>query len=144
MSTSNLPKNDYPIAADDAERINRLKKYQVLNNNEEPAFARLTELAKLFFNMPIITITFMDEDTQYLKSGHGLGGVCTTTRKVAICNYTILSDEVFVVAMRGVIVGVIEARVALRINLSCLIQCCFLVMDNVVPLEEGQVDSPLT
>ena len=97
MSTSNLPKNDYPIAADDAERINRLKKYQVMNNNEEPAFARLTELAKLFFNMPIVTITFMDEDTQYLKSGHGLGGVCTTTREVAICNYTVLSDEVFVV-----------------------------------------------
>src|SRR5690606_3557237 len=97
LSTSNLPKNDYPIAADDAERINRLKKYQVMNNNEEPAFARLTELAKLFFNMPIVTITFMDEDTQYLKSGHGLGGVCTTTREVAICNYTVLSDEVFVV-----------------------------------------------
>ena len=97
MSTSNLPKNGYPIAADEVERINKLKKYQVLNNNEEPAFARLTALAKLFFNMPIVTITFMDEETQYLKSVHGLGGVCTTTRKVAICNYTVLSDEVFVV-----------------------------------------------
>ena len=97
MSTSNLPKNGYPIAADEVERINKLKKYQVLNNNEEPAFARLTALAKLFFNMPIVTITFMDEETQYLKSVHGLGGICTTTRKVAICNYTVLSDEVFVV-----------------------------------------------
>ena len=97
MSTSNLPKNGYPIAADEVERINKLKKYQVLNNNEEPAFARLTALAKLFFNMPIVTITFMDEETQYLKSVHGLGGICTTTRKVAICNYTVLSDKVFVV-----------------------------------------------
>lgn len=69
----------------------------MLNNNEEPSFARLTELAKLFFNMPVVTITFMDEETQYLKSVHGLGGVCTTTRKVAICNYTVLSDNVFVV-----------------------------------------------
>ena len=97
MSTFNLPKNGYPIAADEVERINKLKKYQVLNNNEEPAFARLTALAKLFFNMPIVTITFMDEETQYLKSVHGLGGICTTTRKVAICNYTVLSNEVFVV-----------------------------------------------
>ena len=97
MSTSNLPEIGYPIATDEVERINKLKKYQVLNNNEEPAFARLTALAKLFFNMPIVTITFMDEDTQYLKSVHGLGGVCTTTRKVAICNYTVLSNEVFVV-----------------------------------------------
>lgn len=98
MSTSNLPKTGYryPIAADEAERINKLKKYQVLNNNEEPAFARLTELAKLFFNMPVVAITFMDEETQYLKSVHGLGGACTTSRKVAICNYTVLSDDVLV------------------------------------------------
>ena len=97
MSISNLLENSYPIAIDEVERINKLKKYQVLNNNEEPSFARLTELVKLFFNMPVVTITFMDENTQYLKSVHGLGGVCTTTRKVAICNYTVLSNNVFVV-----------------------------------------------
>ena len=99
MSTSNLPQSSYryPIAADDAERINRLKKYAVLNTHEEPAFARLTELAKLFFDMPIVAITFIDEDTQYLKSGHGLDGMCTTPREVAICNFTLTSDEVLVV-----------------------------------------------
>ena len=98
MSTSNSPEIGYryPVAVEDAERISKLKKYQVLNNNEEPAFARLTELAKLFFNMPVVAITFMDEETQYLKSVHGLDGICTTSRKVAICNYTVLSDEVLV------------------------------------------------
>ena len=98
MSTSNSPEISYryPVAAEDAERISKLRKYQVLNNNEEPAFARLTELAKLFFNMPVVAITFMDEETQYLKSVHGLDGICTTSRKVAICNYTVLSDEVLV------------------------------------------------
>ena len=98
LSISNLEELGYPIAEDEVERINKLKKYQVLNTNEESSFARLTELARLFFNMPVVTITFMDEETQYLKSVHGLGGVCTTTRKVAICNYTVLSDKVFVVA----------------------------------------------
>ena len=98
MSTSNSSEIGYryPVAAVDAERISKLRKYQVLNNNEEPAFARLTELAKLFFNMPVVAITFMDEETQYLKSLHGLDGICTTSRKVAICNYTVLSDEVLV------------------------------------------------
>ena len=98
MSTSNSPEIGYryPVAAEDAERISKLRKYQVLNNNEEPAFARLTELAKLFFNMPVVAITFMDEETQYLKSLLGLDGICTTSRKVAICNYTVLSDEVLV------------------------------------------------
>jgi len=98
LSTSNSSEIGYryPVAAEDAERISKLKKYQVLNNNEEPAFARLTELAKLFFNMPVVAITFMDEETQYLKSLLGLDGICTTSRKVAICNYTVLSDEVLV------------------------------------------------
>ena len=98
MSISNVADLDYPIAEDDAERINRLKKYQVFNTNEESSFARLTELAKLFFNVPMVAITFIDEETQYLKSGHGLDGVCSTTRNVAICNYTILSDSIFVVS----------------------------------------------
>lgn len=98
MSTSNSPEIGYryPVAVEDAERISKLKKYQVLNNNEEPAFARLTELAKLFFNIPVVAITFMDEETQYLKSLLGLDGICTMSRKVAICNYTVLSDEVLV------------------------------------------------
>lgn len=98
MSISNSPKCSYPVAVDEAERITKLKKYQVLNDNDEPAFKRLIDLAKLFFDMPIVAITFMDEETQYLKSAHGLGDVCRTTREVAICNYTVLSNDVFVVA----------------------------------------------
>lgn len=87
----------YPVANNEAERIAKLHEYQVLNNNDDPAFERLTELVKLFFDMPMVTITFMDENTQYLKSPHGLGDTCTTTREAAICNYTVLSDDVFMV-----------------------------------------------
>ncbi|WP_435949469.1 ATP-binding protein [Psychrobacter sp. DM8] len=89
---------NYPIAIDEADRIDKLHKYQLLNNDYDPAFARLTELVKLFFDVPIVTITFMDERTQYLRSPHGMEGACSTTREVAICNYTVLSNDVFVVA----------------------------------------------
>lgn len=88
---------EYPLAVDEKYRIAKLHEYKVLNNDHEPAFARLTDLVKLFFDMPIVTITFMDEDTQYLRAVHGLGSVCTTTREVAICNYTVLSNKVFIV-----------------------------------------------
>ena len=87
----------YPLAVDEKYRIAKLREYDVLNNDHDPAFARLTDLVKLFFNIPIVTITFMDEDTQYLRAVHGLGGICTTTREVAICNYTVLSNTVFVI-----------------------------------------------
>lgn len=98
---SNLSKQSYPVAADEIERIDKLKKYQVLNEDDEPAFERLVELAKLFFDMPIVTLTFMDEETQYLKPGckpdGEFGRICTTPRGIAFCNYTVLSDDVFMV-----------------------------------------------
>ncbi|WP_298971422.1 GAF domain-containing hybrid sensor histidine kinase/response regulator [uncultured Psychrobacter sp.] len=87
----------YPQAKDEKARIAKLQEYQVLNTNVEPTFERLSDVVKTFFDMPIVAITFMDEDTQYLKSPRGLGDTCTTTRGVAVCNYTVLSDEVFVV-----------------------------------------------
>ncbi|GAA0310315.1 GAF domain-containing hybrid sensor histidine kinase/response regulator [Psychrobacter aestuarii] len=87
----------YPIAADEKARIAKLREYKVLNSDVEPAFSRLTNMAKMFFGVPIVTISFMDEDTQYFKSPQGLGGMCTTSREVAICNYTVLSNDVFVV-----------------------------------------------
>jgi two-component system, sensor histidine kinase len=97
LSMFNSPTHSYPVAVDEEERINKLRKYRVLNNNDEPAFERLIALAKLFFDMPVVAISFMDEDTQYLKSALGLDGVCQTTREIAICNYTVLSNEVFIV-----------------------------------------------
>ncbi|HCN17129.1 GAF domain-containing hybrid sensor histidine kinase/response regulator [Psychrobacter namhaensis] len=97
LSMFNSPTHSYPVAVDEEERINKLRKYRVLNNNDEPAFERLIALAKLFFDTPVVAISFMDEDTQYLKSALGLDGVCQTTREIAICNYTVLSNEVFIV-----------------------------------------------
>ena len=97
----NSPKQSYPVAVDESERINKLKKYQVLNEDDEPAFDRLVALAKLFFDVPVVTITFMDEETQYLKPActfdNEPDSICTTSRDIAFCNYTILSDDVFIV-----------------------------------------------
>jgi len=93
----NALKHNYPVAVDEAERISKLRKYQVLNNNDEPAFKRLIDLVRMFFDMPMVTITFMDKDTQYLKEPYGLGNIYQTPREMAICNYTVLSSEVFIV-----------------------------------------------
>lgn len=101
MSISNSSKQSYPVAVDEIERINKLRKYQVLNEDEEPAFDRLVELVKLFFDVPVVTITFMDEETQYLKPACKFEtmseSVSTAPREMAFCNYTILSDDVLIV-----------------------------------------------
>ncbi|WP_350656140.1 ATP-binding protein [Psychrobacter sp. S1-30-MNA-CIBAN-0213] len=87
----------YPLALDEHLRVAKLHEYDVLNTCNEPAFSRLTELVKLFFDVPMVAITFMDEHVQYLKSPHGFGSLRTTKRGVSICNYTVLSDNVFIV-----------------------------------------------
>lgn len=92
-----LSNNTFPISINDSERIAKLREYQVLNTEKDPAFDRLNELVKSFFDVPMVTISFMDEDTQYLKSSIGLGGMTHCERDIAICNYTILSDEALVV-----------------------------------------------
>jgi len=101
LSISNSSKQSYPVAVDEIERINKLRKYQVLNEDEEPAFDRLVELVKLFFDVPVVTITFMDEETQYLKPACKFEtmseSVSTAPREMAFCNYTILSDDVLIV-----------------------------------------------
>ncbi|MGO2996740.1 MAG: ATP-binding protein [Moraxellaceae bacterium] len=101
MSISNSPKSSYPVAVDEVERINKLKKYQVLNEDEEPAFDRLVALVKLFFDVPVVTITFMDEETQYLKAACKFDSmpesVSMAPRETAFCNYTILSNEMLIV-----------------------------------------------
>ncbi|WP_227670797.1 GAF domain-containing hybrid sensor histidine kinase/response regulator [Psychrobacter proteolyticus] len=102
MSISNSPQYSYPIAVDELERINKLRKYQVLNDNDEPAFKRLIDLARLFFEVSRVRITFMDEEVMYVKAGDECTSVSDDVRKtprdIAFCNYTILSDDVFVVA----------------------------------------------
>ena len=87
----------YPVAHDDACRIKKLQEYQVLNHEKEPAFGRINELVQYFFEVPMVTINFLDEQKQYLKSPIGMGDVSTMPRSGAICNYTILSDSILVI-----------------------------------------------
>ena len=88
---------DYPVAKDDAHRIKKLQEYHVLNHENEPAFKRINELVQSFFDVPIVSINFLDANTQYLKSPVGIEDVCVMPRSSAICNYTLFSDEALVV-----------------------------------------------
>ncbi|WP_230659359.1 GAF domain-containing hybrid sensor histidine kinase/response regulator [Psychrobacter sp. I-STPA10] len=87
----------YPVAKDDAYRIKKLQEYHVLNHEKEPAFRRINELVQFFFEVPIVTINFLDAHKQFLKSPVGVGDLCSVPRSSAICNYTILSDDILVV-----------------------------------------------
>ncbi len=87
----------YPVSNQDAQRIAILRQLGILNRDQEAEFAIINSLVSSFFDVPIVTISIVDEDTQYLKASIGLGDTLSTPRDVSLCNYTIVQDGIFVV-----------------------------------------------
>jgi hypothetical protein len=65
-------------------RLDALDAYDVLDSDPEPAFDRLTSLARLVFGVSMSTITFVDGHRQWFKSRQGLAA-CETDREPALC-----------------------------------------------------------
>jgi len=86
----------YPFCANETERLNRLVELHVLDTDRELKFDRFCVFAKEYFDVSACALSLIDEDRQWFKAECGLD-IRETPREFAFCNYTILSDEVFVV-----------------------------------------------
>ena len=84
----------YPIAPDDAERVEFLRGLSILDSAPDASLDRIVELCTLVFGVPMSNVSLVDADRQWFKAEVGLG-VCETSRDVAFCNYTIMGDEIF-------------------------------------------------
>lgn len=84
----------YPVGPKDQERVEYLSGLKVLDSNTEVEYEMICRLAAIHFHMPIVTISLVDSERQWFKSHLGLTA-CETTRDLAFCNYTVLSDKVF-------------------------------------------------
>jgi diguanylate cyclase (GGDEF)-like protein/PAS domain S-box-containing protein len=89
MIIAHLPDNE-------TERIRTLQSYGILDTPPEPAFDKLVELAAHICRTPIAVISLVDENRQWFKAVTGLDA-CETSRDVAFCSHTILSDEIMIV-----------------------------------------------
>jgi len=81
----------------EAGRIAKLHEYAVLDTEAEASFDRITRVAARSIDVPICLISLVDEDRQWFKSSWGLEAR-QTPRDWAFCDFTIRSDEVFVVS----------------------------------------------
>ena len=88
---------EYPRADNDAERIAFLNDLAILDTAPDANLDRITELCRDVFGVPVAVVTLVSDERQWFKSVQGLD-VCETSRDVAFCNYTILSEEIFEVA----------------------------------------------
>jgi GAF domain-containing protein len=85
-----------PIPENEAERLNTLRGYGILDTHPEDRFDDLAWLAASICGTPFSKISLVDEDRQWFKSRIGLE-VCQTPRGDAFCAHAIMSPELFMV-----------------------------------------------
>jgi PAS domain S-box-containing protein len=85
-----------PLPANEAERLDALRRYAILDSPPEQDFDELVSLASQICRTPIAAISLIDADRQWLKAKVGLTST-QTPRAIAFCAHTILQPDLFVV-----------------------------------------------
>lgn len=86
MREPNIPENE-------SQRLDALRRLQVLDTPAEERFDRLTRLAKHMFEVPIALVSLVDSNRQWFKSKQGLQA-CETSRSISFCGHAILSEGI--------------------------------------------------
>ena len=82
MKSANLPK-------DEAQRLNALHAYQILDTLPEEDYDNITRIASMICQTPISLITLIDNQRQWFKSSHGLE-LSETPKNIAFCSHALL------------------------------------------------------
>ncbi|MBC8054027.1 MAG: GAF domain-containing protein [Sphingobacteriaceae bacterium] len=77
----------------ESDRIQNLRKYQILNTTSEPAFEKLAQHAAHVFNVPIALINFVYTDYVWVKAGVGITSGNTVPNDISLCSIAILNES---------------------------------------------------
>ena len=80
----------------EVQRLEALKRYHILDTENDADFDRLTQLASLICEVPISLITLIDEHRQWFKSKTGIH-ISELPRNLSICQYVIQEQAAIVV-----------------------------------------------
>lgn len=85
-----------PIPENDPERVESLRKMNLLSTPRESDLDRITRTAQRIFKSEIALVSLVDKDRQWFKSRIGLDAT-ETPRNVSFCGHAIQGAETFVV-----------------------------------------------
>lgn len=88
--------DNFPIPANEIERLERLELYNLIGLDKDPELDVFAQAACLITDCPSSLITLMEAHTQRMQSCVGLE-LDYLDRKDTICQYTIMSDEVLII-----------------------------------------------
>jgi two-component sensor histidine kinase len=84
------------VPANEAERLEALASYKILDTPPEAAFDGITALAAHILQVPIVLVSIIDAERQWFKSALGLGPG-ETSRDVSFCGHVVALDRELVV-----------------------------------------------
>lgn len=87
---------DFPLGPNESERLQALIETNLLDGKPDTALDALCSDARAHFDVPIALVTLLDDVRQHFRGRSGTEET-ETPRNQAFCNYTILSDDIFVV-----------------------------------------------
>jgi signal transduction histidine kinase len=96
MITSPIPINTFGkniIPLNDAERLEALYSYNILDSPPEKAFDNLAHIIADDFDVPIALISLVDKNHVFFKANVGMNGVRRVERGISLCSLAILSNE---------------------------------------------------
>ncbi|MEM8513113.1 excisionase family DNA binding protein [Massilia sp. MP_M2] len=87
---------DYPVPANEKQRLTALARSGLMDSEEDAAFDRLTWLASHATGCPMALLSLLSAQRQWSKSRVGMDSR-ETARSLAFCSHALMQDEPFVV-----------------------------------------------
>lgn len=94
-----MPKSDfksYPIPRNEEARLAFLNKTGLLYAKEEPIFNRVIRLASTHFDVPVVLVTVIGKDKQFIKAKRGTDYI-EMPREDAFCAHAIINNSNMVI-----------------------------------------------
>lgn len=86
-----------PSYPDEAERVQVLRRHDILDTSAEESFDRITRIIAAALNVPIAAVTLVDDERQWFKSRVGLKSN-EAPRSASFCSHTMLGEGAMVVS----------------------------------------------